>query len=62
MPRRTKHNIESNCVVFDDYCHDETNNKEATYKEIYKYETNLMLDFFNKIKYTVKLWKKHLSI
>ena len=62
MPRRTSHNIESNCVVFDDHCYDETPNKQPSYQDIYKYETNLMLDFFKKIKYTITLWKKHLNI
>jgi len=62
MPSRTKHNIESNCVIFDDYCHDETTTIEPTYQEIYKYETNLIVDFFKKIKYIIKSWKKHLSI
>ena len=41
MTKRKEHNIESNCVSFDDDCWNETQNQE-TYRTIYDYETKIV--------------------
>lgn len=46
--RREKHNIESNCVTFDDDCYNETQ-KQDTYQTMYDYETRVVKDFTQKI-------------
>ena len=42
---RQQHNIKSNCVVFDDYCYDETNDYYSDINAMDKQE----IDWFKKI-------------
>ena len=41
MTRRKEHNIESNCVSFDDDCWNETQGQE-NYRTMYHYETKVI--------------------
>ena len=64
MPRRQQHNIESNCVSFDDDCYNETSSyytniaamdrKEIdTVKSVYKTGETFIRDISNKIKHAL---------
>lgn len=48
MPRRQQHNIESNCVSFEDDCYNEQEHKD-TYVTMYQYETEKMKEFADKV-------------
>lgn len=49
MAHRKIHNIESNCVTFDDYCYDETASYYTNIAAIDKKELNWLFRIFNKI-------------
>jgi hypothetical protein len=48
MTRRLQHNIESNCVAFDDACYDETN-YSSSILEIDRREINWFMKLINKL-------------
>ena len=39
MTRRQQHNIESNCVSFEDDCYNENIHAQENYQTVYNYET-----------------------
>lgn len=49
MPRRHEHNIESNCVSFDDSCFDETNSYNQSITEMNKYEEQVIKSVVRKV-------------
>ena len=49
MPRRQQHNIESNCVSFDDSCFDETNTYYQSITEMDKQEVQAIKSVVRKV-------------